>query len=127
MSTFPYPIEIGDFDGRQFEALEALVDTGATYSAMPPDILRRLGATPTEERRFILADGQPVHYGIAWLRVRIDGHEQPTLVIFCPPGSRPLLGAFTLEGFGLMADPVNHRLVPAEAYLVGVVEDERRA
>ena len=125
MSTFPYSIEIGDFEGLHFEPLEALVDTGATYSTIPSDVLDRLGATPVEERRFILANGQPVNYGVSWVRVRIDGREQPTLVIFAPPGSRPLLGAFTLEGFGLMADPLNHRLVPAEAYLVGIVEDER--
>ena len=126
MSTFPYPIEIGDFEGIHFEALEALVDTGVTYSAIPSGILEQLGATPEEERCFILANGEAVHYGFAWVRVRIDGREQPTLVVFGTPGSRPLLGAFTLEGFGLMADPVNHRLVPAEAYLVGVTQDEPR-
>ncbi|MGH7406808.1 MAG: hypothetical protein ACREKF_02210, partial [Candidatus Methylomirabilales bacterium] len=31
-----------------------------------------------EEWPFVLADGRQVSYGIAWIRVRIDGRTQPT-------------------------------------------------
>ncbi len=40
------------------------------------------------------------------------GQTLPTLVVFGDEGSIPLLGAYTLEGFGLAADPINRRLVP---------------
>ena len=121
MATFFYPIEIGDFDGGRFETLEALVDTGATYTSVPADVLERLGVESQEQANFILANGQNVRLGMAWVRVRIDGREQPTIVIFGEPGSGVLLGAFTLEGFRLGVDSVNRRLVETPGYLVGIV------
>ena len=122
MGTFHHMLEIGDFQGARFETLDALVDTGATYTTIPRDVAARLGVTPEEERPFRLADGRSVNYGLAWVRARLNGREQPTLVIL-GDGPQALLGAFTLEGFGLSADPVNKRLVPAEGYLVGIVSD----
>jgi predicted aspartyl protease len=48
---------------------------------------------------------------MAWIQIRLEGREAPTLVVFAPDGSEPILGAFTLEGFLLAADPVNERLI----------------
>jgi predicted aspartyl protease len=120
LGAFEYSVEVGDSNGRRFERLITLVDTGATYTTIPRDVLARLGVLPEEERPFILANGQRVSYGMAWIRVRIDEREQPTLAVFGNEGVKPLLGAFTLEGFGLAVDTVNKRLVPAAAYLVGL-------
>jgi clan AA aspartic protease len=120
MGTFLHPIEVGDPRGQRFETLEALVDTGASYSSIPRNVLARLGVEPEEERPFILADGRRVSYGLAWIRLRLDGREQPSLVIFGDPDSEPLLGAFTLEGFGLSVEPANRRLVPTPGFLVGI-------
>lgn len=123
MGTFRYEIAVGDFEGRQFETVDALVDTGATYTSVPADILERLGISPQEQRPFILANGQQVNYGLAWVRIRLDGREEPSLAIFGESGSQTLLGAFTLEGFGLGVDSVNQRLVETPGYLVGIRED----
>ena len=120
MGTFRYPIEVGDFEGRRFAPVDALVDTGATYTSIPSVLLDDLGIRPEEGRPFILANGQRVFYGMAWVRIRFDGRDQPTLVIFGEPNSEPLLGAFTLEGLGLAVDSVNRRLVPTPGYLVGI-------
>ena len=119
MGTFHYSLEVGDFDGRRFEAVDALVDTGATYTSIPSDVLDRL-VSPHEQRPFILASGERVSYGIAWVRIRLDGREEPTMVIFGNRGSDALLGAFTLEGFGLGVDAVNRQLIPTPGYLVGI-------
>jgi len=43
---------------------------------------------------------------------RWDGQALPTLVVFGDEGSQPPLGAYTLEGFGLAADPVTRGLIP---------------
>jgi clan AA aspartic protease len=115
-------IQVGDFVGGRWESLDALVDTGATYTSIPAEVLNRLGVKPEEERTFVLANGEQVQYGTAWVRIRIDGREQPTLVIFGVSGSDALVGAFTLEGYGLSADSVNQRLVPVPGYLVGIRE-----
>jgi predicted aspartyl protease len=57
-------------------------------------------------------------YSIAWVRVRIDGRTQPTIVIFGDPGTEPLLGVVTLEEFGLGVDPVNRWLIPVPGLLL---------
>jgi len=110
-------IEIGDPAGSHFEKIEALVDTGSTYTWVSREVLDRLGVRPVEERPFVLADGRQVTYPIAWIQIRMDGRTQPTITVFGEPASDPLLGVFTLEGFGLAADPVNRRLVPVPALL----------
>ena len=124
MGTFRRELEIGATEDGEFFEVNALVDTGATYSSLPEDFLARLGVEPTDKRPFILANGQQVSYGLAWVRVRLDGREQPTPVIFGERGSEPLLGAVTLEEFGLAVDPVNRRLMPTPGYLVGIIEQD---
>jgi clan AA aspartic protease len=124
MGTFRREPEFGTIDGSRFEEVSALVDTGATYRSLPMDFLGRPGIEPEEQRLFVLADGQNVSCGIAWVRVRLNGREQPTPVIFGNRDSEPLVGVVTLEEFGLAVDPVNRRLVPTPGYLVGVVERE---
>lgn len=117
MGSFRVQVEIGDPAGNRFDTIEALVDTRATYTWVPRDLLERLGVRPEEEWPFVLADGREVSYGIAWIPVRIDNRTEPTIAIFGDPGSEPLLGVFTLGGFGLAADPVNRRLVPVPGLL----------
>ncbi len=117
MGSFRVRIEIGGVAGGSFESLEALVDPGATYTWVPRDLLERLGVRPEEERPFVLADGRQVTYPVAWVQVRIDGRTQPTIAVFGDPTTEPLLGVFTLEGFGFAADPINRRLVPVPALL----------
>jgi predicted aspartyl protease len=122
VGTFHETIAVGDFEGTHSETVEALVDTEATYTSVPSDILEGLGVVPQEERPFFLANGQRVTYGLAWVRIRLEGREEPTLVISGDIGSQAILGAFTLEGFGLGVDAVNQRLVETPGYLVGIVE-----
>lgn len=117
MGSFRVRIEVGDPEGRRFEALEALVDTGATYTWVPRSVLEGLGIRPARERPFILADGKEVLYGVAWTMVRLDSQVEPTLVVFGDEGTEALLGVFTLEGFGLGVDAVNERLIPTPGLL----------
>lgn len=117
MRSFRVPIEIGNLAAAHFDQLEALVDTGATYTWVPREILERLGVEPEQERPFVLANGDQVTYGIAWIRVRINGRTQPTIAVFGEAESEPLLGVVTLEEFGLAADPVNRRLMPVPGLL----------
>lgn len=97
--------------------LEVLVDTGATYTWIPRDVLGGLGATPAASYPFVLADGRTVEYGVAQVRTRIDGREWLTLCIFGEPETEPLLGVVTLEEFGLGVDPVNQQLIPVPGRL----------
>ena len=79
MGTFRIPLEIGDPEGQRYETVEALVDTGASYTMVPASLLRRLGVTPHTSSFFILEDGsqREIEIGRTWLRV--DGKAEVSL------------------------------------------------
>jgi len=119
MGTFRVSIEIGDPAGQRYESVEALVDTGATYTTVPVPLLERLGVVPHARDAFVLADGRRVDRDIGRTWVRVDGRAELTLVVFADPETPPLLGAYTLEGLRLAADPIGRRLVPVPGLLLG--------
>lgn len=116
MGTFTVKLGVADPQGRRYEEVEAMVDSGAAYTVLPASILEGLGVAPRDRRSFVLADGRRVKrdFGHTWLR--LDGREDISPVVFWDEGSTPLLGAVTLEIFGLGVDPVNGRLLPVEAF-----------
>jgi clan AA aspartic protease len=118
VGTFSHPMEVGGLDGQSFEAVEALVDTGSSYTVIPASLLRGLGITPRERIEFELADGRVIERDIGEARVRVDGRNAITLVVFGDEGVSALLGAYTLEGVRLAVDPVRKRLVPTRALLM---------
>ena len=111
MGTFRVTIEIGDVQGQRWQAVDALVDTGSTYTWLPRQLLERLDVRPQFRREFETADGRIIERDLAVTMVRWDGETVPTLVVFGGDGDAALLGAYTLEGFALAPDPVNQRLV----------------
>lgn len=113
MGDFRVAIQIARAKGERVEPLRALVDTGSTFTWIPQDLLERLGVIPEQELLFELADGREQRYPVAWVQIRLEGRrEQPTIVVFGPAGSEPILGVVTLEEYLLAVDPVHHRLVP---------------
>ncbi|MBI4198055.1 MAG: aspartyl protease family protein [Chloroflexi bacterium] len=113
MGTFRTAIQIGDpqGQGQSWETVEALVDTGCTYTWIPRELLERLGVHAQFAREFETADGRIVRRDMAVSMARWDGETMPTLVVFGAEHDAALLGAYTLEGFALAPDPVNRRLV----------------
>ncbi len=104
-------IEVGDFQGLRFERMDAFVDTGASYTLVPRPVLDRLSVVPRERLRFSIVNERVVEYEVGDTPIRIDGRTRFSPVIFGDAESQPLLGAFTLEVFGLTVDPVAQRLV----------------
>jgi clan AA aspartic protease len=117
VGTFKTSLSISDRSGSRWEQLDAFVDTGASYTLVSSQILSRLGLVPTIRTQFELADGRRVEYGMTETRVRLNGDERTTLVIFGDEDADSLLGAYTLEGFGLAPDPVGRRLIPVPGIL----------
>ena len=118
MGTFRVEISIGDPQGQRYETVEALVDTGATYTTVPASLLRRLGVQPSGRAPFRLADGRLREYDLGETRARVDGQSVTTIVVFGDEGIEPLLGAYTLEGLRLAPDPVGQRLIPVPGLLM---------
>ena len=117
MGHFRVGVEIGHLSGERFVSVEALVDTGATYTWVPRDVLEGLGVQAQEERPFVLADGREVRYPVAWIKIGLVGRVQPTIVVFGEPRSEPILGVVTLEEFLLAADPVRRQLLSVPGLL----------
>lgn len=111
MGTFSVTMDIGDPLGENWEPVDALVDTGSTYTWVSRVLLARLDVHPQFRREFETADGRIIERDMAIAMVRWDGETMPTLVVFAGNGDAALLGAYTLEGFGLAPDPVNQRLI----------------
>ena len=117
MGVFDWPIQVSALEGDQALEIEATVDTGATYSMLPSNLLRRLGVEPIGKAEFELADGRVVEMDMGRVWITINGASEVSLVIFGEDDAPSLLGAYALEGLRLAADPVQRRLVPTRSIL----------
>ena len=106
-------IAVGSPQGRLFEDLEVTVDTGSTYTAVPRELLRRLGVPVERSLPSETADGRVVPVDVGRTTIRLEGLEFPTPVIFAEEGEPSLLGVVTLEEAVLAVDPLAGRLIPA--------------
>src|SRR3972149_5983394 len=121
MGTFRPNLEIGDPQGQRYESVESLVDTGSSYTWAPGDLLKRLGVGPQFRMEFETAAGRVIERDVAQTWVRHDSNAHISFVVFGEEGSLPLLGAYTLEGFGLAPDPLRQRLVPVRRLAMKVI------
>ncbi len=95
-----------------------LVDTGATFSVIPPGLARALGIRrPRRSANVRLADGRRVRLKVDVAIVRIDGREAPATILVGKV-DEPILGVETLEALGLVVDPRKRRLTPSRPYAV---------
>ena len=117
MGTFFHHIRLIAASGKS-ETLEALVDTGAAFTTVPSPVLERLGVKPHRTVKLRLADGQVVEWRLGRVLAEIDGLQEETLCVFGSADAPPVIGAHTLQAFLLGVDPVEHRLVPREAFLM---------
>ena len=118
MGRVDITIGVGDPQGSRFEELEVIVDTGATFTKLPRELLERLGVPVERSVRAELADGRNVMVDVGLTMIRLEGQEFPTPVIFAEPGQHPLLGVIALEHALLDVDPTHGRLVPTNALLL---------
>lgn len=112
MGTFNVEAQLGSPDRARFVAIEALVDTGATFSWAPASVLRELGHEPLASERFETADGRVIERDVGEVPIRLDGKTRTTPCVFGDEDGQPILGAVTLEQFLLAPDPVHKKLVP---------------
>ena len=113
--------EVGTFsvdfairNGSQTRTLNGVVDTGASYTVIPAQILDDLGVEPEETLLFSFADGYRQELPVAWAEMELQGRRKHVYVVFGPDSRKILLGAMALETFALAADAKNHLLIPAE-------------
>lgn len=117
MGTFNVDFTIGSADGRRALPLVGMVDTGALYSIIPAPILDEMGIARDKSELFSLADGSTIEMSIGLALLGINGRARTVHVAFGHDPDIILTGAMTLERFGVAADPVHKRLVPARITL----------
>ena len=114
MGVFGWPLRVSSLDGEHAQDIEAIVDTGASYTVLPSGVLDRLGVEPTRKLTFELADGRREVMGVGSARITIDGASEVTPVVFGADGTDALLGAVTLQTLAFVVDSSRERLIPAE-------------
>ena len=113
MGTFAYTITLVSASGDTLETVEALVDTGATFTSVPTPVLERLGVEPERTVRLRLANGQIEERPLGTVRAELNGTQSTIPCVFGQPGEPSVIGAVTREIFLLSVDPVEQKLVPA--------------
>src|SRR6266498_121186 len=81
MGTFNIELTVGNLrDPSRSRRVSVMVDTGATYTRLPRDIVEDLGCRPIGSRQVVLADGREEEWPIATVRVTVEGQKAPRLL-----------------------------------------------
>ncbi len=114
MEAFPVAVTIAHpTEPGNSARLDLLVDTGATISFVPTEVLADLGIVPRgPEREFETASGAVIRRRLGVASLVVDGHETITPVVFGESGDAAILGAVALESLGLIVDHIARRLIP---------------
>ncbi len=87
-----------------------LVDSGAVYSVVPQEILRKIGIRSHSKETFTLANGEFIERERGDAIFDYKGKRGASPVIFGEIGDSQLLGAVSLEALGLMLDPLRREI-----------------
>lgn len=82
------------------------------------NVLDKLEIKKRFKRKLKIATGEIIERDTGIIHIVLNDEVLPTLVVFGDEGSEPLLGAVTLEEFGLGVDTVNKILVPVPELMV---------
>ncbi len=115
MGPFTHPITLHPASGNATEALDALVNTGSTFTSIPSPILERLGVEPHRSVTLRLADGRVEEQAVGRVLADLNGEAEFIICVFADPDAPSIIGTHTLEVFLLGVDPVEQRLAPVEA------------
>lgn len=96
---------------RTADLKNVLIDTGATFTVLPEDVLEEIGAAriPTEVE-IELGNGQKVMARAFGVAIQIEGVEGPSVTVTFD-GARTVIGVETLESLGVTLDPTTGSLV----------------
>ena len=118
--TFATVKIINPANERKQARIRCMVDSGAVYSVVPKEILKRLGIKAHSRRTFTLANGETVTRAVGDAVFEYAGERGASPAIFGERGDSTLLGAVTLEALGLVLDPLRREIKPLPLVLGGM-------
>src|SRR5688572_2575983 len=92
--------------------VEFLVDSGATYTFLDQNVLKKLKIKPFKELEFVLADGSVLKREVGEVIFEYKSNRGTSPVVFAEKGDANLLGVVTLETMGLLLNPIKRELMP---------------
>ena len=108
MATFAITVKVWNpANPDRFADVEALVDTGASYSWISRSRLEPLGVQTVRRLKF-----RTIERDLAAVFLSAGGYTGGDNVVVAEPGDIEVLGAHSLESLGLAVDPVNKKLMP---------------
>ena len=102
---------------KKIKDAEVLVDTGATYSTLPADLLKNCGISSERDVSLRLADGRIVKRPIGYVWMEVEGVRIHTPCLFGESNDPNLLGVIALEDANLSVDPVTRQLLKGTSYI----------
>lgn len=88
-----------------------LVDSGAIFSVAPSSLLKKLKVKPIDKQEFILANGERIVKDIGQVQIELLNKKRIVPIVYGEDDIY-LVGATTLEVFGLMLDPLKREVKP---------------
>ena len=113
MGTFKTKLRVWNpADPKKAEEVEVVVDTGAAFSWISRVRLERMGIAADRQIPFRTIDGRVLQRDVAIAYVASNGYAAPDIVVMAEAGEAEVMGAHSIEGLGLAADPVQKKLIP---------------
>jgi predicted aspartyl protease len=95
--------------------VEAIVDTGATFTKIPESLASKLKLEAKYEVSVEMGNGKVITRKLAIAEVEVEGSRKPIPVTIGGEGERKLLGYTTLEILGFKVNPVTGKIEKAIA------------
>jgi len=93
--------------------IEAIIDTGATMSVLPMDLIQKLGLEKIDEVNVRYADNSVKRKEVyGWVILEIAGGKAVFDVLAESEGAQPLIGQIVLERLDLVIEPSTRKVIP---------------
>jgi len=90
-----------------------VIDTGATMSVLPMDLIQKLGLEKIDEVNVRYADNSIKRREVyGWIILEIAGRKAVFDVLAEDEGAQPLIGQIVLERLDLVIEPSRRKVIP---------------
>jgi len=98
--------------------VDALVDTGAAFPALPEDMVRELALPSLSEHPAEAAEGAgKVRLAVNAI-IKVEDRIAESPIIIRPKGTTPLIGVVALEQMGYRVDPTTGKLIKGLLFML---------
>ena len=98
--------------------MDALVDTDATFPALPEDMVRELALPSLGEHPAETVEGAGKARLAANAIIEVEDRIAQSPIIIRPRGTTPLIGVVALEQMGYRVDPTTGKLIKGLPFML---------